>query len=134
MLNACKQILKRLKWFYYRGIISYHLVVYILEVWVVYLYLRGGELSFISIFLWFVYFFGGCIVDISFLLVLLQFFSITAVLMNLIRIKFRFYYPICIWKGKSKLCWDKFTFSCHKTSLICMLVCFYILAINTFFF
>lgn len=110
MLNACKQILKRLKWFYYRGIISYHLVVYILEVWVVYLYLRGGELSFISIFLRFVYFLGGCIVDISFLLVLLQFFSITAVLMNLIRIKFRFYYPICIWKGKSKLCWDKFTF------------------------
>lgn len=51
MLNACKQILKRLKWFYYRGIISYHLVVYILEVWVVYLYLRRGELSFISIFL-----------------------------------------------------------------------------------
>lgn len=111
MLNACKQILKRLKWFYYRGIISYHLVVYILEVWVVYLYLRRGELSFISIFLWFVYFFGGVYCwYISFLLVILQFFSITAVLMNLIRIKFRFYYPICIWKGKSKLCWDKFTF------------------------
>lgn len=109
MLNACKQILKRLKWFYYRGIISYHLVVYILEVWMVNLYLRRGELS-LSIFLWFVYFFGGCIVDISFLLVILQFFSITAVLMNLFRIKFRFYYPICIWKGKSKLCWDKFTF------------------------
>lgn len=53
-----------------------------------------------GVYCWYIYIF----------LVILQFFSITAVLMNLIRIKFRFYYPICIWKGKSKLCWDKFTF------------------------
>lgn len=56
---------------------------------------------------------------------ILQFFSITAVLMNLSNIH--------IWKCKSKLCWDKFTFVPQNIAYICTLVCFYTVIINILF-